>query len=131
MQKGTIYLDAKTMEILKKWKVQQRQQLHMLGINTLKINQLVFANHKNELENLMTPNHWLDRIINKYHLKRISPHVLRHTVATLLSQSNVPAKQIQTMLGDSTLEIVMNTYTHVDDQQKKETTNHFSNFLNG
>ena len=127
----TIYLDDKTMQILKLWKTQQRQQFHRLGIDTLKINQLVFANHKNELENLMTPNHWLNRIIKKYQLKHITPHGLRHTVATLLSQSNVPAKQIQTMLGDSTLEIVMNTYTHVDDQQKKETTNHFSNFLNG
>ncbi|WP_081637861.1 tyrosine-type recombinase/integrase [Lentilactobacillus otakiensis] len=40
------------------------------------------------------------KIIDRFQLKRISPHGLRHTVATLLSQSGIPIKQIQMQLGD-------------------------------
>ncbi|WP_223602592.1 tyrosine-type recombinase/integrase [Lentilactobacillus otakiensis] len=38
--------------------------------------------------------------MDRFQLKRISPHGLRHTVATLLSQSGIPIKQIQMQLGD-------------------------------
>ena len=126
----TVYLDEPTMAMLKDWQHQQREQLHMLGFDMIKLNQLVFASRTNSVENPMTPNHWLDRIIKKYNLKKITPHGLRHTVATLLSQSNIPVKQIQLMLGDSSTDVVLNTYTHADEQQKKETTKQYSSFLN-
>ncbi|WP_290123388.1 tyrosine-type recombinase/integrase [Secundilactobacillus silagei] len=68
---------------------------------------------------VMTPNHFLKNIIKKYHLKYINVHGIRHTVASLLSQSGIPVKQVQLQLGDADVSVVLNTYTHVDDALKK------------
>lgn len=124
-----IYIDDRTVQLLKEWKTKQKAFLQSNGSNTIKIDQFIFTTSENTLLSLMTPNHWLTKIINRFNLKQISPHGLRHTVATLLSQSGIPIKQIQMQLGDSDASIILNTYTHVDEAIKKETTQKFSSFL--
>lgn len=126
--KRLLYLDDKTTNIISQWLSVEREELLTLGIN---INdndhQLLFPNSRNELLSLMKPNTWLENIISKYNrthdgqLNRITPHGLRHTMATLLSQSGATVKQVQLQLGDSDIETVLNTYTHLDEKLKMKT----------
>lgn len=126
----TIYLDNATIQLLKDWKKQQQLRLLQIGFNaTIDPKQLLFSNQRNEFLSLMTPNHWLNEIIQQYNLKRITPHGIRHTVATLLAQSGISIKAIQLQLGDSDAGLILNTYTHLDESIKKETTEKFSDFL--
>lgn len=134
--KRVLYLDENTVNIISQWLIVEREQLLILGYNMNENDkQLIFPNTRNDLLSLMKPNTWLHNIITKYNrthkdqLKQITPHGLRHTMATLLSQSGATMKQVQLQLGDSDLETVLNTYTHLDEQQKQETPILISNLL--
>ena len=51
--------------------------------------------------------------------------------ATLLFESdNVRSKIIQERLGHSSLQITMDTYTHISDEVTKEATDAFSSYVN-
>lgn len=55
-------------------------------------------------------------------LRRITPHGLRHTLATLLYDGNskIKPKDVQYILGHRTSKTAMEIYTHVTKQQKKD-----------
>lgn len=44
----------------------------------------------------------------------ITPHVFRHTFATRMMQRGLDPKSICYIMGDNSIEIIMNTYTHAD-----------------
>jgi integrase/recombinase XerD len=51
--------------------------------------------------------------------QRITPHVFRHTFATLLLEKDVDIRYIQHMLGHSSISVTQ-IYTHVNDKKKYE-----------
>ncbi|RVU70736.1 MULTISPECIES: site-specific integrase [Lactobacillus] len=55
-------------------------------------------------------------------LRRITPHGLRHTLATLLydGKENITPKDVQFILGHRTSKTAMEIYTHVTEKQKKD-----------
>lgn len=61
--------------------------------------------------------HALKRIIDNY-IKRhadqliVTPHLLRHTFCTEMSQSGIPIKELQYIMGYSDVSTTINTYTH-------------------
>ncbi len=60
-------------------------------------------------------------VINKYNLKKLRFHDLRHTCASLLLKSGVPMKQIQLWLGHSTFATTADIYAHLDYSAQQET----------
>ena len=48
------------------------------------------------------------------HVPSITPHVFRHTFATRMMQRGLDPKSICYIMGDNSIEIIMNTYTHAD-----------------
>lgn len=75
----------------------------------------VFCKTNGDHLNLATPAHWLQRIYkNNSNLKQITIHGFRHTFATLMLQpgtGNTP-KDVQKILGHSTIDMTLNIYTH-------------------
>lgn len=76
-----------------------------------------------------TLKYCFDRIIKKSGIKKITPHGLRHTHATLLISQRIPVKVIAERLGN-TPEMILNTYGHSFKSLEEETVQAFEQALN-
>lgn len=125
-----IHVDDKTLEVLKQWRLTQRQTFLSYGINTLNADQLVFTNQYNELLQPSKPRVWLEHTIDKYDLKHITIHGFRHTYATLAFESGLSIKEVQAQLGHRNFQTTMDIYTAVTQKQKSEIADKFSRYVN-
>jgi integrase len=57
-------------------------------------------------------------------------HMLRHTYATRMIESGVPAEVLQKLLGHKNIEITINTYTTIFDKYKNEQVDKYVNYIN-
>lgn len=58
-------------------------------------------------------NDWLNYLIRKYKLPRITPHHFRHSHASLLLQAGVPIKEVSQHFGHKDIKITLEVYSHV------------------
>jgi integrase len=70
------------------------------------------------------------RIIKREDLKRIRMHDLRHTHATLLLRGNVHVKIVSERLGHSSVDITMDTYSHLLPGMQETAVTAFERVLN-
>lgn len=125
----TLYIDETTMNMLRNWQSLLQKQLLMRGIG-MQNNQLLFPNSRNTMTSLMEPNHWLKRIIDDNHLTpAITPHGFRSTMASLLSQAQLPMKSIQLILGDNSTDVLLTHYIQQDEKMKQESAKKFSAYV--
>lgn len=61
--------------------------------------------------------------------KDITPHIFRHSYATLLYRAGVDIKTAQYLLGHSSLQMTMDIYTHIDEDKKQIEINKFNQFM--
>jgi len=59
----------------------------------------------------------------------LTPHMLRHTQATLLIGSNTDVKTVQARLGHSSVTLTLNTYSHAIAANDKKAAETFGNLL--
>lgn len=86
----------------------------------------LFHTRKGQYLSLSKPAQWLQGVYDNApkNLKHITIHGFRHTFATLLiSETNVKPKTVQMLLGHSNIQMTLNIYTHVNEQNKKEAVN--------
>lgn len=126
----TIFIDDKTIEILGEWHKLQKVQLLQLEFNSNSKNQLIFASTINKMHNPNKPRVWMTRITKEYDLKHISVHGFRHTYATLAIQGGMPPKQLQSQLGHRDIRTTLDIYTSVTKEQKQDTAERFTSFVN-
>lgn len=60
---------------------------------------------------------------------KIHPHQLRHTYATLLYFAKVDPLTASKLLGHSTVQLTLDTYTHLDNEYKKLDISNFNDYL--
>lgn len=106
----TIKMDEKTMNILRMWKKKQKEDNFKLGFNTSKPSQLVFSNEKNEFIQPTKTREWILYVQEKYNLKKVTTHGLRHTHCSLLFEAGATLKEVQDRLGHSDIKTTMNIY---------------------
>lgn len=124
-----ISLDDMTIQILKKWQLEQRKQLLKIGINAMNNKQIIFSNYENKYSRDSTVNLWIKQIAKKAGLYQISTHGLRHTHATLLVASGMDIKQVQARLGHSKIDTTLNIYTHVLKEKNDNTGDEFARYM--
>ncbi|MDN7145172.1 site-specific integrase [Liquorilactobacillus mali] len=125
----TVFIDLKTIDIIKKWRFQQKQELMYLGFNSLQPNQLVFNSAKNTMLQPVKPTLWLQHCIQKYDLKHITTHGFRHTYATLAIESGLSIKQVQQQLGHRDFKTTMDIYAALTNQKKNEIAAKFTSYV--
>lgn len=122
-----IYLDEKTIKQLKFWKLEQRKYLFQLGFT--KANYL-FTND----ENNFTINQSVAERYNIYReragLPYIGLHGFRHTHASMLYEAGADHKEVQERMGHANIKTTMDTYTHITNSKKEETTQKLTNYIN-
>ncbi|UKJ44686.1 site-specific integrase [Lysinibacillus sp. ACHW1.5] len=126
-----IKLDETTLTILKEWNKLQKQQYIQLGINTMKKNQLMFSNTRNDYIQPVQVQKWMYSVQNKYSLKKVSPHGLRHTHCSLLFEAGASIKEVQDSLGHSDVKTTLDIYTHVTKKAKEGAIQKFVSYLEG
>lgn len=62
----------------------------------------------------------LFKICDKVGIKRFSMHVLRHTFATRCIEAGMKPKTLQKILGHPSIQITMNLYVHVTEEEKQK-----------
>ena len=68
-------------------------------------------------------------VIQKYGLRKIRFHDLRHTCASLLLSNGIPMKQIQIWLGHSTFSTTADIYAHLDFSAQEQSAAAMSNMF--
>ena len=127
----TLDMDATTMEYLKEWRLMQQKTMLKLGYNFLNSDNLPFSTINNGYLSMSKPRQWNVAICKKYKLRRIKIHGFRHTHASLLFEAGASMNEVKARLGHADINTTMNIYTHVTDDQKKDTANKLVRLLEG
>ncbi|MEY2354358.1 tyrosine-type recombinase/integrase [Lysinibacillus capsici] len=124
-----IKMYPETVSILKEWKKLQQKEYLQLGFNTSHPKQLVFSNEHNEYLQPTKTRKWLEYILNKYDLPKITTHGFRHTHCSLMFEAGATIKEVQDRLGHSDVKTTMNIYAHVSNEAKDNAVNKLESFM--
>ena len=93
-----------------------------------KNNKYIFQNSKGELmDNSQVTRNW-NAYIKESGVKA-TPHMLRHTYATLLFDADIDVKTAQTWLGHTDIKTTLDIYTHLSEQRRESATEKWQAFL--
>lgn len=119
--KRVISIDPTTLSILKSWKKDQIKIYFKNGKHFEGDDNFIFTNQRGEWVHIHNFIRYFNRFIADYKLKPITPHGLRHTHASLLFNAGVEPKNISDRLGHSTVQITLDLYTHITEEQRTDT----------
>ena len=119
--KRVISIDPTTLSILKSWKKDQIKIYFKNGKHFEGDDNFIFTNQRAEWVHIHNFIRYFKRFIADHKLKPITPHGLRHTHASLLFSAGVEPKNISDRLGHSTVQITLDLYTHITEEQRSDT----------
>ena len=119
--KRVISIDPTTLSILKNWKKDQIKIYFKNGKHFEGDNNFIFTNQRGDWVHIHNFIPYFKRFIADHKLKSITPHGLRHTHASLLFSAGVEPKNISDRLGHSTVQITLDLYTHITEEQRTDT----------
>ncbi|HPU38170.1 MAG TPA: site-specific integrase [Microthrixaceae bacterium] len=108
----TIDLDARTVQMLRAHRADQRLEQQLLG-SPKHAEELVFCRETGEPYHPDLVRQSFERRVRTSAVPRIRFHDLRHTHATLMLQAGVPPKVVSERLGHATVAFTMDVYAHV------------------
>ena len=127
--KRVISIDPATLSILKSWKKDQIKIFFKNGKHFEGDKNFIFTNQRGEWVHIHNFIRYFKRFIADYKLKPITPHGLRHTHASLLFSAGVEPKNISDRLGHSTVQITLDLYTHITEEQRSDTVDKLLEYM--
>ena len=122
------YISQTTLEVLKKWQKEQLKQKMLLG-SKWQGSKRVFTTDYGADIHPDTPSKILGKIINKYGLKKITFHGLRHTNVTLMIAKGIQTQIISRKVGHSSVQTTDRVYSHFFEDEFKNVPNVMEEFL--
>lgn len=119
--KRVISIDPTTLSILKNWKKDQIKIYFKNGKHFEGDDNFIFTNQQGDWVQIHNFIPYFKRFVTGHDLKPITPHGLRHTHASLLFSAGVEPKNISDRLGHSTVQITLDLYTHITEEQRTDT----------
>ena len=119
--KRVISIDPTTLSILKSWKKDQIKIYFKNGKYFEGDDNFIFTNERADWVQIHNFIPYFKRFVTDHKLKTITPHGLRHTHASLLFSAGVEPKNISDRLGHSTVQITLDLYTHITEEQRTDT----------
>ena len=119
--KRVISIDPTTLSILKEWRKDQIKNYFKNGKHFEGEENFIFTNKWGDWVRINNFIRYFKRFIADNNLKDITPHGLRHTHASLLFSAGVEPKNISDRLGHSTVQITLDLYTHITEEQRTDT----------
>lgn len=119
--KRVISIDPTTLSILKSWKKDQIKIYFRNGKHFEGDDNFIFTNQRADWVHIHNFIPYFKRFVTDHKLKPITPHGLRHTHASLLFSAGVEPKNISDRLGHSTVQITLDLYTHITEEQRTDT----------
>ncbi|WAW15867.1 tyrosine-type recombinase/integrase [Peptostreptococcus equinus] len=113
----TIPLSSSLEKHLKQLKITQSENKLKLGKSYIK-SDYVFTDDIGKTIDNKRPNTTLKTILKRLDIEPIKFHGLRKTYATRLFENGVPPKTVQVLLGHADIQITMNIYTEVMEDEK-------------
>lgn len=124
-----ISVDQETINLLKRWKVEQREKLFAFGLK-VDDSSPVFTRSSSILPiSDKYPNDVLNRIIKEGELNDITIHGFRHTHCSLLFDAGIEMSEVKDRLGHSSITTTMNIYNHVTKRKRDESADIFASFM--
>lgn len=127
--KRVISIDPTTLSILKSWKKDQIKIYFKNGKHFEGDENFIFTNQRSEWVHIHNFIRYFKRFIADHKLKSITPHGLRHTHASLLFSAGVEPKNISDRLGHSTVQITLDLYTHITEEQRTDTVDKLLEYM--
>jgi integrase len=110
--KRKIVLPRFVLEALKKHREEQAEIRAKAGA-AWQERDIVFSNYFGGFVERAHISTWLKQLLKQAGLPELRIHDLRHSAATVLLKMNVNPKQVQELLGHSSIVITMDRYSHV------------------
>lgn len=127
--KRVISIDPTTLTILKSWKKDQIKIYFKNGKHFEGDENFIFTNQRGEWVHIHNFIRYFNRFIADHKFKPITPHGLRHTHASLLFSAGVEPKNISDRLGHSTVQITLDLYTHITEEQRTDTVDKLLEYM--
>lgn len=127
--KRVISIDSATLSILKSWKKDQIKIYFKNGKHFEGDENFIFTNQRGEWVHIHNFIRYFKRFIADHGFKTITPHGLRHTHASLLFSAGVEPKNISDRLGHSTVQITLDLYTHITEEQRSDTVDKLLEYM--
>lgn len=124
-----IGIDNNMINLILKWRNYQREFFLSRGINVNSPEQLIFTSINNHYMTDAYLRRIVKRITEKYDLPHITIHGFRHTHCSLLFEAGAEMHTVKNRLGHSDIQTTMNIYTHVTKQERGQTAELFSDFM--
>lgn len=124
-----IYISPTTINILRKYKVEQEKHKFKLGSKWENSNQ-VFTTDFGGSMHPDTPSKIFEKIIKKYGLRKIKFHALRHTSISLMIREGVQSQIISRKSGHSSIQVTHAFYSDFFDDEFQRAADVMDNILN-
>ena len=108
------------------------RQLRVEQGRTTGFSQFVFTKHNStDPMHPQSPTGYLKKFEDKYGIKGLHPHKLRHSFASIAITSGADVASVSEILGHSDKAVTLRMYTHADEASKKRASNIYRNALMG